>query len=137
MCLADKQQHFVPDTQERATLQIAGLGEKRITTSCYSDAFELNLDLIGYFPKLRDAGGYELLRVREGGGKELDVISSPESGYTAQYLKAVVHSAKIYIKPLQKNLSLEPVVDKVVTIIIIVAIMFDPFHMIIFLNIIY
>ena len=29
-----------------------------------------------------DGGGFELLRVPEGGGKQLDVIASPESGYS-------------------------------------------------------
>ena len=49
------------------------------------------------------------MRVPEGGKKVLDVIASPESGYTVSYLKAVIHHAKIYVRPLQQGLSLDPV----------------------------
>ncbi len=55
------------------------------------------------------AGSFELLRVPEGGGKMLDAIASPESGYTVSYLKAVVHHAKLFIRPLQREISLDPV----------------------------
>jgi len=39
---------------------------------------------------------------------ELEVIRMPESGYTTEYLKAVIHTAKLYIRPLQTDLSVEP-----------------------------
>ena len=54
-----------------------------------------------------------MLRVPEG-GKNLDVIASPPgSGYTVSYLRAVVHHAKVYIRPMQKDLSLEPLKEPV------------------------
>ena len=46
-------------------------------------------------------GGVELLRVPEGGGKVLQEIATPQSGYTIPYLRAVVHHAIINIRPLQ------------------------------------
>ena len=49
------------------------------------------------------------MRVPEGGRKVLDVIASPESRYTVSYMKAVVPYAKIYIRSLQQDLSLDPV----------------------------
>ena len=55
-----------------------------------------------------DGGGFELLRVMEGGGKSLEVIQMPEAGYTPEYLKAVIHHAKIFIQPLQKTLYVQP-----------------------------
>ena len=60
------------------------------------------------FPKIKDGGGFEMLRVSEGGGKTLQVLAMPENGYSVPYLRAVVHHAKIYIRPLQKELSTEP-----------------------------
>ena len=50
------------------------------------------------FPKLKDAGGYELLRV---GARNrcLEVIPIPPGGYTVEYLKDVVQQAKVYIRP--------------------------------------
>ena len=112
VCLASVNQETLPDGQERADLQIAGLGEKRITLSAYADAQEMYDELAFQFSKLSESGGFELLRVPEG-GKQLDVIASPESGYTVSYLRAVVHHAKIYIRPMQKDLSLEPIKEPV------------------------
>ena len=70
-------------------------------------------DLLSYFPQLRDAGGFELMQTSEGGGKRLEVIAVPDSGYDVPFLKAVVHHAKIYIRPLQNNLSLSPIKNEV------------------------
>ena len=53
------------------------------------------------------------MRVPEGGSKQLEVIAAPETGYTVSYLKAVIHHAKIYIRPLQRDLCLEPVKETV------------------------
>ena len=94
-------------------MQIAGLGEKRISLSADADAYEIYQELSYHFPKLCDAGGFELMRIPEGGGKQLDVIAAPDCGYSVQYLKAVVHHAKIFIRPLQKDLSLDPMKQQV------------------------
>lgn len=111
VCLASVHQDCIPDGQERAELQIAGLGEKRVSFNAFSDAFDIYKELEFEYPKLSSAGGFELLRVPEGGGKHLEVIPSPDNGYTVSYLRAVVHHAKIYIRPLQQDLSLEPLKD--------------------------
>ena len=113
VCLASINQEIIPDSQERGILQIAGLGEKRISLSVYADAQDIYHELSAQFPRLSGGGGFELLRVPEGGGKQLDVIATPESGYTTVYLKAVVHHAKVYIRPLQKDLCLDPVKEEV------------------------
>lgn len=113
VCLANSNQETLPDGDERARLQIAGLGEKKISLCSYSDAQDIYHDLLYHFPKLSDGGGFDLLRVPEGGGKQLDIITAPESGYTVSFLKAVVHHAKIYIRPVQKDLSLDPAKDEV------------------------
>ena len=52
--------------------------------SSYADAQEIYEELAFQFPKLSQSGGFELLRVPEG-GKNLDVIAS---GYTVSYLRA-------------------------------------------------
>ena len=69
---------------------------------------EFHEDLLDAFPKLREGGGYELLRTAEGNTKLLDVIPVPPGGYTASFLKDIVMQAKVYIRPVQKDLSLEP-----------------------------
>lgn len=116
VCLSHTSDDTVPDSDYRAELQMAGLGEKRIVLLVCGDVHDIYLELSSQFPQLAECGGFELLRVPEGGGKQLDVIASPENGYTTSYLKAVVHHAKIYIRPLQKDLSLEPIKEEVRTI---------------------
>ena len=113
MCLASSNQDTLPDGDERASLQMAGLGEKKITLTAFGDAQDIYHELLFQFPKLSQAGGFELLRTPEGGGRQLDVIAAPESGYTVTYLRAVVHNAKIYIRPMQRDLGLEPVKEEV------------------------
>ena len=110
ICLSATNQESLPDGEDRATLQIAGLGEKRITLNADADGYEIYQDLPYHFPKLCDSGGFEL---PEGGGKQLDVIPAPDCGYSVPYLKAVVHHAKIFIRPLQKDLSLDPTKEQV------------------------
>lgn len=108
VCLSSTSQDTIPDSQERAQLQIAGLGEKKISMSLNADAHDICFSLCEHYPKLSGGGGFEFMRVPEGGGKMLDVIASPDSGYTVSYLKAVVHHAKIFVRPLQQDLSLDP-----------------------------
>ena len=57
---------------------------------------------------MHEGGGYELLHKAEGNTKLLDVIPVPLGGYTASFLKDIVMQAKVYIHPIQKDLSLEP-----------------------------
>lgn len=104
VCLSNCNQRYLPDSQERAELKLTGLGEKQVSVFAFAEAQELHDALIFEFPKLAKEGGYELLRVPDVGGRELDVLIPPEDGYSVEYLKAVVASAKLYIRPLQKDL---------------------------------
>ena len=108
VCLSRTVDDAIPDATERMKLKLAGLGERRFAVDAKANAQELYDELEFQFPKLKDGGGFELLRASEGGWKGLEVIDIPSGGYTCDYLKAVVHSAKLYIRPLQTNLSLEP-----------------------------
>ena len=109
MCLSKTKANTPPDAYERAQLQIAGLGEKKISLNIYADACELYHELMSQFPKLSDGGGFELLRINDrGAAKTLEVINAPDAGYDVMFLKADIHQAKIYIRPLQKDLSCSP-----------------------------
>ena len=81
--------------------------------SLEANAHDISSELSFHFPKLKSAGGFELMKTQEGGGKLLSPIQVPQTGYSATYLKSVVHDAKIYIRPLQQDLSLESVSDEV------------------------
>ena len=81
----------------------------------YADAHDVYHELMSQFPKLSEGGGFELLRVNDRGGatRKLELINPPESGYDVMFLKAVVQQAKIYIRPLQKDLSCSPSKEEV------------------------
>lgn len=102
VCLSIPTDDSPPDCMARAKLQMAGLGEKKVSIFLYGSSDELNDDLLEHYPKLSNGGGYELLR--QGVGKHLDLIPIPPGGYSAEYLSSVVHSAKVYIRPLQMAL---------------------------------
>ena len=53
------------------------------------------------------------MRAPETGSRELVVIDIPHDGYSVEYLQAVVKSAKVYIRPLQKDLDLTPFTKQV------------------------
>ena len=104
----------VPTAAEKQILFKAGLGLKKIKfdidddeeavmkkiTSAESDSNELT-----GFPKLRDCGGFELIRC-VANCRELVLI---EGSWGVRELKANVGAqAKIYLRPIQKNLSTEP-----------------------------
>ena len=71
---------------------------------------EFHQELLGTFPKLSAGGGYELLRTL-GSSQELHVVPPPSGGYTPTYVKNVVGQAKVYVRPLQKDSSLEEVAN--------------------------
>lgn len=104
VCLADKEKEEIPSGRDRAELQLAGLGEKQISLSLFGDANDLHSELLLEYPKLEFSGGYELLR--QSNGRQLEEIPSPRGGYTAQFLKTVVHNAKVYIRPIQQSLDM-------------------------------
>ena len=97
---------YVPDQQMNAKLNLAGLGDKKISISLHGDEEETDYEFNRNYPKLAEGGGYELLRCSDKGSREVVVIDMPAVGYTPQYLQSVVSSAKIYIRPLQKDLDL-------------------------------
>ena len=108
VCLGSKTQCSPPGAIERGHLMQAGLGGKSLSFMETSDAEMLHEDLLDAFPKLRTGGGYELLRANERNTRCLDVIPPPPGGYTVEYLKGVAGQAKVYIRPLQKDLDLSP-----------------------------
>ena len=106
ICLSECGQTKVPTPLEKARLMQAGLGSKEISFFEHAESSEFHHDLLEAFPKLKGAGGYELLRTSDRSNKEMAVIPPPPGGYTAVYLRAVVAQAKVYVRPLQHNLSL-------------------------------
>ena len=84
-----------------------GLGVRGLSLFQHGDNDDLHFALMEAFPQLKDGGGYELLKANQ--SRLLEVVPSPTDGYTASYLKDVVGQGKVYIRPIQRDLSLTPV----------------------------
>uniref|UniRef100_A0A1X7UAC5 Uncharacterized protein n=1 Tax=Amphimedon queenslandica TaxID=400682 RepID=A0A1X7UAC5_AMPQE len=84
--------------------KIAGLGQKSCSIALNSDADELHDSQIKYFPKLQDGGGFELLQQRSNNSRQLQVIPVPQCGYDVEFLQSVVENAKIYVRPMKREL---------------------------------
>lgn len=108
ICLSKMSQCSPPSPMDRGRLMQAGLGAKSLCILEHTDAEDLHHELLDLFPKLQAGGGYELLRTSQESNRNLEVIPSPPSGYTVSYLKGVVGQAKIYVRPLQKDLDDSP-----------------------------
>ena len=88
VCLANTDDDITPGSKYRSSLQLAGLGEKRLSLDLYADTRELHDEILFNFPKLVDSGGYDLLRSSTSGpGKEMEIISQPGDGYTVETLR--------------------------------------------------
>ena len=96
-----------PSCLEIADLIRAGLGKKQITLFDGDGSHELHREILHTFPRLSEGGGYELLRVAESGQRNLCVIPSQSDGYSVSYLLEVLRQAKVYIRPVQNDLSLD------------------------------
>ncbi|XP_039523838.1 uncharacterized protein LOC120476763 [Pimephales promelas] len=109
-CLSGRRDCKVPQLWEKMDLECSGLGEKKIVfpdKHCTSEEFKSTL--LMEFPKLKDGGGFELLRPYGATRtKTLQVVPCPSEGYTPHYLQDTIgiHAAIVYVRPLQKDLDM-------------------------------
>ena len=68
------------------------------------DAEHIHSVLMTQFPQLENCGGYTLLRLNDN-SHDLVAIDYPAKGMTVPYLKDILNQAKLYIRPLQKNIT--------------------------------
>lgn len=108
VCLSSTTATKPPSSLEIAALIRAGLGRKQLTLFEGDGSVEVHTEIMQSFPRLQEGGGYELMRVAESGQRLLQVIPSPSDGYSVMYLKEVLRQAKVYIRPVQQDLSLIP-----------------------------
>ena len=95
---------------EKAEPINAGLGPRKLSLLECGVSWEFHEEIMSAFLKLSDGGGYELMRTQPNNNRELCVIPPKSGGYTVEYLKNIVSQAKIFIRPIQKDLSLAPLV---------------------------
>eukprot|EP00112_Aurelia_sp_Birch-Aquarium-sp1_P007139 Seg1779.3 transcript_id=Seg1779.3/GoldUCD/mRNA.D3Y31 product="G2/M phase-specific E3 ubiquitin-protein ligase" protein_id=Seg1779.3/GoldUCD/D3Y31 len=110
-----KEHEHVPSLQEKDSWRSAGLGEKSVVFTDKNGGQEHIEDtLFSAFPKLRDAGGFLLMRSgtrqNSSNGVLLQLITIPFGGYTIPYLKydSPLRSATCFVRPMQRDLPLDP-----------------------------
>ena len=107
VCLSScKDQHVLCSSGAKEVLLKAGLGERAVTIPDIECSGKEFLEtLVTAFPKLQGSGGFELLRCMPN-SKSLDVIST-KIMQCPRMLKSIIGSGRVYIRPIQKDLSLE------------------------------
>jgi len=107
-CLSETDDERVPSTSlRRNELVLAGLGERNVTITdvdCTPQDFQEAL--LTEFPRLRQGGGFELLR-GAASTRQLEIIPFRISN-SPRLLKAWIGTARIYIRPIQLNLDVTP-----------------------------
>lgn len=108
VCLAYRNQDRSPTTNfDKDELFQAGLGEKEIIfPSLDIDAAVFKELLLEAFPKLKDGGGYQLLKGLPN-SRNLEVLSL--AVHTSPSLLKRVGNSRTYIRPIQKDLDLTPI----------------------------
>ena len=103
VCLASKEEADRPpmSVKERTALANAGLGDASITFGINKSS--VYNGIIERFPQLSEVGGFDLMLFQRGTGEDAGFhrIHPP---HTAVRLKELCGQAKIYIRPLQKDI---------------------------------
>ena len=107
ICLTESDQTWKPSPEEKMKLAKMGLGLKEISFIIDGED-HVHDALLSTFPVLAKCGGYTLLRLG-GGSKSLVEIEGPKSGITVPYLRDILNQAKLYMRPLQCDISEEDV----------------------------
>lgn len=101
-CLGSKDAHKPPNSiKDRTELCNMGLGDKSITFIL--DGSPSYATILEHYPKLKDAGGFDLMLFQRGSGEDagFHVINAP---HTPGHLKDLCGQSKIYLRPLQKDI---------------------------------
>ncbi|XP_033114290.1 uncharacterized protein LOC117114710 [Anneissia japonica] len=106
VCLSKPDADTTPRSEEKQLLIDVGLGEKTVFIPDFNISLEQFCQVLyTYFPKLQDAGGFELLTCI---GSERKLVTI-RGKYTPQNIKDRLGQGHIYIRPIQNSLNLDPV----------------------------
>ncbi|XP_033110306.1 uncharacterized protein LOC117111504 [Anneissia japonica] len=106
VCLSRPDADTTPRSEEKQLLIDVGLGEKTVFIPDINISPEQFCQVLyTYFAKLQDAGGFELLTCI---GSERKLVTI-RGKYTPQNIKDRLDQGRIYIRPIQNSLNLDPV----------------------------
>lgn len=104
ICLRDKEQELKPSPEEKMEMARLGLGLTDIVFNNNGNAEHIHNQLTKHFPVLSSCGGYTLLRLGAN-SRSLVEIETPDGGLTVPYLKDILNQAKLFIIPLQTDIT--------------------------------
>ena len=108
VCLAGKNDDLVPVTPSlKLALLEAGLGEKKVRVedvTCSKEEFIACI--VKHFLKLKECGGFEVLRCLPN-SKTLEVVPS-NVAFSPSLLKTVIGAGRIFLRPIQIDLDISP-----------------------------
>lgn len=104
ICLHFMDQTWKPTSEEKIELAKIGLGLAEVVFQSDGDGAHIHRVLLQKFPVLETCGGYALMRLAENSHNMVE-IEGPDSGLSVGYLKDILNHAKLYIRPLQKDIS--------------------------------
>ena len=104
--MSDKDQSETPDAEEQRELLMTGLKEVKISVPKESNEMEIRDLIMETYPKLIDAGGFELVYA-EPRKRDLRIITPGPNGLTIKYIVSFIGQGKIFVRPIQENLLLE------------------------------
>ena len=104
ICLRHTDQTWKPSSEEKIELARIGLGLAEIVFHSDGDAEHIHNVVLQKFPVLESCGGYTLMRLAENSHNMVE-IEGPDSGISVAYLKDILNHAKLYIRPLQKDIT--------------------------------
>ena len=111
VCLGYRDQDRIPSTDaEKEELYQAGLGERELEfESLDLNQAEYREKILEAFPRLRDGGGFQLLK-GIANSRSMEVLSS--AVHTSPgLLKQRVGVSRTYVRPVQRDLDLTPLAD--------------------------
>ena len=108
ICLRSRLQKKGPDMQEKMILAKAGLGLKELMFDSDGDALHIHHVINDAFQQLEKTGGYTLLRLASNSSTLLE-IEPPKGGMNVKYLRDILKSAKLFIRPLQSDVNVDEI----------------------------
>ena len=100
-CLRFADSSRVPDVTEKMAMAKMGLSSREISFDLDGDELYLHDTLMYEFPALQNTGGYTLLRPNTNSHDLLSIEWPHKGGITIRYLKEILCSARLYVRPLQ------------------------------------
>lgn len=102
VCLCFQDDDKVPGTAERMQLARLNIGLRRVDFLLDGDAKHIHEKIMLAFPQLEKCGGYTLLRTADCTKELLEI---DDSQLDVVYLEDIVRQAKLYVRPLQCDIS--------------------------------